>query len=464
MVRNVSRFFNADEKFYGTYLKSTDQKETIAKIIYPVIERMHKKQIRILSIGGGSGEGDLGVISRLSKPKLAGISINYIDPSITMYSKFIKNAKALGIVDKVEDVEIKKFESTFSEQKNADVILVLNSLYFIKGWIKGKKNNPLKKIYSLINPGGFCAIVIRSAKSEHTKLKRLAGGGKMTGDLLKASLNRVKISFYTESAKSKIDVTKCFDKNLKFVESEHTNKLFSFIFGDRWKTMDKKRRNKIINEVSRFAISEGKHRYINSEYEIIWIRKSQADPNYKIETRALPSKRLLSAKLRKSIKTYDNFPASGVKFRDTTRVLRDKKLFNEVINYICNFYKPRNIDFCVAKDMQALIWAGAIAHQLNCGIVPMFRKDLPGDIITATYEHEYNKNRVINLQKDSIKPGQKVLLIDYIMATGETMYNMANMVEHLGGVIVGIFCVIELTYLNPRKKLEKYDIETLVKY
>jgi len=114
--------------------------------------------------------------------------------------------------------------------------------------------------------------------------------------------------------------------------------------------------------------------------------------------------------------------------------------------------------------MQGLIWAGAIALKLGVGIIPMFRKDLPGELLSAIYSHEYNSNRVLNLQKEAIKPGQRVLIVDYIIATGETVRNMIRLIEHLGGEVAGIFSVAELTSLRGRKDLNDYNIHSIVKY
>jgi len=94
----------------------------------------------------------------------------------------------------------------------------------------------------------------------------------------------------------------------------------------------------------------------------------------------------------------------------------------------------------------------------------MFRKDLPGPIVSSIYSHEYNPHRIINLQKKAIKPGQKILIVDYIIATGETVRNMIRLIEHLGGEVAGVFSIAELTYLNCRHELENYPIHTIVKY
>ncbi|OIO22383.1 hypothetical protein AUJ65_06295 [Candidatus Micrarchaeota archaeon CG1_02_51_15] len=151
-------------------------------------------------------------------------------------------------------------------------------------------------------------------------------------------------------------------------------------------------------------------------------------------------------------------------FRDTTPLMRNAALFRDIIGYAKKKYSGYGIDYVIAKDMQGLVWAGAIANALGCGVVPMFRKDLAGEVITACYEHEYNPQRVVNLQKHAIRKGSRVLLVDYILATGETMRVMSRMAEHSGGRIAGIFAIVELESLNARRGLGKYDLHTLVKY
>lgn len=171
----------------------------------------------------------------------------------------------------------------------------------------------------------------------------------------------------------------------------------------------------------------------------------------------------LQSKIKKLIRIEPNFPKEGVNFIDTTPLLRDQDTFNSVIKNIAAYYKESSIDFIVGKDMQSLIWTGAIAHALGVGIVPMFRKDLVGELLSAEFQYEYD-TRKIHLQKESIQPGQKVLLVDYILATGETMRTMAQLVEKLQGEIVGIFCLVELADLKGRRGLENYPFYSLITY
>lgn len=164
------------------------------------------------------------------------------------------------------------------------------------------------------------------------------------------------------------------------------------------------------------------------------------------------------------VRSVPDFPKRGVVFRDTTPLLRDKVLFNKIIKHVKNYYKDSRIKYVITKDMQGLLWGGAIAHALKIGIIPMYRKDTYGKCLKTTYAHEYNPKRTILLQHEAIKQGDRVLIVDYMIATGNTMRNMSRMIEKLGGRVVGIFSVLELRYLNPRKGLEKFNVHTLVKY
>ena len=102
------------------------------------------------------------------------------------------------------------------------------------------------------------------------------------------------------------------------------------------------------------------------------------------------------------------------------------------------------------------------AYKMGIGVIPMFRKDLPGDLVSSIYAHEYNSRRVLNLQKSAFEPGANILVIDYIMATGETMRRAERLIRHLGGRPI-IFSLIELTNLNPRRGLDHIQVDTILR-
>lgn len=458
--KNVIDFFGKNKIFYSTFLQRIDQKEILSKYISLKLNREYKLCHRILCIGGGSGEGDLGIIKKLRKNDF---KIDYVDPSKEMRSVFVKNSKKEGLANNLGEVTVDKFESKTFKPKKYDVIFCINTIYFIDGWKNKTKNNPLLKIYNALNDSGIAIIVVRSSDSDHRIIKRTAGGGRVTGLVVREKLRKLEIPYYVETVPSYINLSDCF-KNQEFKPNKKGNKLLSFIFGDRWKKLTNEKKQEVINAIKeRMKIINGKP-VLEAKHEYIWIYKHNHEPNYESNDELDKKARKLAQKIKKKIQTIPNFPVKGILFRDTTPLMRDFKMFQEIIEYAKCKYKKEKIDFVVAKDMQALIWAGALAKALKCGVVPMFRKDLAGNVLTATYKHEYNANRVVNLQKHAIKKGNRVLLIDYIMATGGTMRVMAKLIEHLGGTVAGIFSITELEYQNARKGLEKYNVHTIVKY
>lgn len=459
--KSVMQFFEKNKVFYSTFLHHIDQKRILSKYISLKLNLENgKPEKRILCIGGGSGEGDLGVIKKL---KCKDFVIDCVDPSKQMLKVFARNAKKAGLGRNLGELIVSKFESASFIPTKADIALCINSLYFVEGWKSKVKNNPLKKIYDCLNDGGVAVIVIRSGESDHCIVKRIVGGGRTSGLLVRKKLKELGIPHFFEVIPSRIDLSDCFKKGI-FKPNSKGLKLLSFLFGDRWRKLSPIKRYKVIKVLKeKLKIFKGRL-VLEAKHEYIWVCKPSGKKNNVSEKAVSEKAKKLALKIRNKLRTVPNFPVKGITFRDTTPILRDSKLFEEIIEYARRKYKGKDIDFVVAKDMQALIWAGAIAKALKCGVVPMFRKDLAGSVLTAVYEHEYNPNRVVNLQKEAIKKGNRVLLVDYIIATGETMRVMASLVEHLGGKIVGIFSIIELESLNCRKGLEKYDVHSLVKF
>lgn len=456
--KEVLNYFGKNKIYYSTFLHQTNQKKIASKYISKKLSSTSLSASRILCIGGGSGEADLNIIHNLHNKNLV---IDYIDPFPKMKTEFIARAKSIGLAKNLGNLKTGKFEYANYFPPKSDVILGINSFYFIDGWKKKKKDNPLLKLYDALVPGGVAVIVLRSSDSGHVKIKQLVGGGKTTGLLMRKSLKKLGIPFYFETVRSQIDVSCCF-KGKSFFESKPCNFLLSFLLGGRWARLSPAKKKEVVTALEKTSkMADGK-RLLESTHEYIWITKpkaSEAIPQAKMPKSA----KKLASKIKKRIKIIPNFPVKGIKFVDMTPVLRDKRLFKEIIHYAKVRYTGK-VDYVIAKDMQGLIWAGAIANALGCGMIPMFRKDLAGPVISTEYEHEYNPKRIINLQKEAIKEGDRILLVDYILATGATMKNMANLIEHLGGKITEIFSIVELTYLHPRKGLENYPLHTLVEY
>jgi len=155
----------------------------------------------------------------------------------------------------------------------------------------------------------------------------------------------------------------------------------------------------------------------------------------------------------------------GVVFWDITPLLKDKDAFRECVERMADHFMNKRIDVVVSNEARGFIIGGALAYKLGVGFVPIRKKGkLPSKTVNLTYNKEYESD-TIEIHQDSIEPGQKVLLIDDLLATGGTIKANAELVEKLGGQIVGMGFLIELEYLHGRKYLgTKYDIFSLVDY
>ncbi len=155
----------------------------------------------------------------------------------------------------------------------------------------------------------------------------------------------------------------------------------------------------------------------------------------------------------------------GVVFWDITPLLQDKNAFKEAIDMLAAHYKGKDIDVIVSNEARGFIIGAPLAYKLGVGFVPVRKKGkLPGKCVQLTYEKEYEKD-TIEMHEDAIKKGDKVLIVDDLLATGGTVKANAELVENVGGEVVGIGFLIELEYLDGRKLLgNKYEIFSLVKY
>jgi adenine phosphoribosyltransferase len=155
----------------------------------------------------------------------------------------------------------------------------------------------------------------------------------------------------------------------------------------------------------------------------------------------------------------------GVVFWDITPLLLDKKAFKEAINKMAEHYKNTDIDYIVSNEARGFIVGSPLAYKLGVGFVPVRKKGkLPSKCIELTYQKEYEKD-TIEMHNDAIKKGDKVLVIDDLLATGGTVKANIDLVEKMGGKVVGLGFLIELEYLAGRKLLgDKYEVFSLIKY
>ena len=167
---------------------------------------------------------------------------------------------------------------------------------------------------------------------------------------------------------------------------------------------------------------------------------------------------------KKYIQDVKDFPIDGILFRDITPLMADGEAFRSSCLEFTEFAKEKKAEVIVGPESRGFIFGCPIAANLGIGFVPVRKPNkLPRETIEVSYELEYGKNTLC-MHKDAIKPGQRVIIIDDLLATGGTIKAAINLVEQLGGIVVGIAFLIELVDLNGRKLLENYEIKTLMQY
>jgi adenine phosphoribosyltransferase len=166
--------------------------------------------------------------------------------------------------------------------------------------------------------------------------------------------------------------------------------------------------------------------------------------------------------LKSKIRRIPNF--KGVVFWDITPLLKDRNAFRECIKRMADHYRAKEIDAVVSSEARGFIFGGALAYELGVGFVPIRKKGkLPSKVISLTYQKEYEKD-TIEIREDAIEPGQRVLLMDDLLATGGTIKANAELVEKLGGLVAGVCVLIELDYLRGRELLkDRYDVFSLIR-
>ena len=168
--------------------------------------------------------------------------------------------------------------------------------------------------------------------------------------------------------------------------------------------------------------------------------------------------------LKKLIRSVKDYPKKGVVFRDITTLLKNGKAFNKAVDLLYKKYQGKKIDLVVAVESRGFILGGALANRLGVGFVPVrkFGK-LPADRIEQKYDLEYGTDS-LEIHKDAVKKGHEILIVDDLLATGGTLQAACKLVEKLGGKVVGILVLIELSFLKGREKLKDYELFSLIKY
>lgn len=168
--------------------------------------------------------------------------------------------------------------------------------------------------------------------------------------------------------------------------------------------------------------------------------------------------------LEKYIRTIENFPKEGISFKDVTTLLIDGEAFKNSIKQLSDVIRDLDVDVIVGPEARGFLFGAPVAYELGIGFVPVRKPGkLPGETQQYEYELEYGTD-ILEIHKDSITKGTKVALVDDLLATGGTIKAAAKLIEELGGEVVHIGFLIELEFLNGRKNLEGYKLNSLIKY
>jgi len=172
----------------------------------------------------------------------------------------------------------------------------------------------------------------------------------------------------------------------------------------------------------------------------------------------------MSTDLKKYIRSIRDFPIKGIMFRDITTLLKDPVAVKETLRQLITFTEGLNVDKVVGIESRGFIFGGMLANELKAGFIPIRKPGkLPSKKESQTYQLEYGLDK-IEIHKDAISPGDKVLIHDDLLATGGTAEAACKLIEKLGGEVVQLSFIVELTFLNGREKIRKYDIKSLITY
>ena len=168
--------------------------------------------------------------------------------------------------------------------------------------------------------------------------------------------------------------------------------------------------------------------------------------------------------LKSLIREVPDFPKPGILFYDITTLLKDRDGFKGVIDGLKDHYRNTGVDLVIGIEARGFIFAPALAYALGAGFVPIRKpKKLPSERVSVSYDLEYGTDS-LEIHKDALDPGHRVLIVDDLLATGGTAAAATRLIEQCGGKVAGVGVVVELTFLNGRKKLDGYDVSSLLQY
>ncbi|WP_346898032.1 adenine phosphoribosyltransferase [Clostridium sp. UBA7503] len=168
--------------------------------------------------------------------------------------------------------------------------------------------------------------------------------------------------------------------------------------------------------------------------------------------------------LKDKVRIIEDFPKKGISFKDVTTLLQDREALRESIDIIANHLKDKKIDIVIGPEARGFLFGVPVAYALAAGFVPVRKPGkLPYETIKTSYDLEYGSD-ALEIHKDAIKKGQRVAIVDDLLATGGTVAAVAKLVEESGGEVVAIDFLIELTELKGREKIAQYDIMSVIDY
>jgi adenine phosphoribosyltransferase len=168
--------------------------------------------------------------------------------------------------------------------------------------------------------------------------------------------------------------------------------------------------------------------------------------------------------LKENIGIYEDFPKEGISFKDINSLILNPKAFQHVIDEMAKVAKALDANIIVIPEARGYIFGTPLAYLIGAGLVPVRKPGkLPGEVSSEAYDLVYGSN-IVEIQKNAIKPGDRVIIVDDLLATGGTMMAATKLIENLGGEISGIITLIELTELGGRDLLNKYFVHSIVTY
>jgi len=194
------------------------------------------------------------------------------------------------------------------------------------------------------------------------------------------------------------------------------------------------------------------------------INNQQSKINHAPKESGVMSSSMNADQLKNLIREVPDFPKKGILFYDITTLLKDKAGFATLIDKLAEHYIAQNVDLVLGMEARGFIFAPALAYRLNAGFVPVRKPGkLPAECVKYDYALEYGTNS-LEIHKDAIQKGQRVLIVDDLLATGGTAEATAKLAAALGAKIVGLGFVVELEFLKGRDKLKEYEVMSLRQY